>query len=115
MCWSVLVPDPKKPPKPEVGFPSLSWEEEELATRPMPLHERPLQARVDVEMALIAQYHVRIALAVESFWGHRDCLDYLQGLVLSGYKEGEKRMGFKPEVLTALMTLVELHKQQFGK
>ncbi len=106
--------DPTKPSKPEVGFPTLSWEEEDLDTRPMPLHERPLQARVDVEMALIAQYHVRIALAVESFWGHRDCVDYIQGLVLSGYKEGEKRMGFKPEVVSALMTLVELHKKQFG-
>jgi hypothetical protein len=105
---------PNKPSKPEVGFPTLSWEEEDLATRPLPLHERPLRARVDVEMALIAQHHARIALAIENFWGHRDCVDYLQGLVLSGYKEGEKRMGFKPEVVSALMTLVELHKQQFG-
>jgi hypothetical protein len=69
---------PNRPSNPEVGFPTLSWEEEDLTTRPMPLHERPLQARVDVEMALIAQYHVRIALAIESFWGHRDCVDYLQ-------------------------------------
>lgn len=105
---------PNRPSNPEVGFPTLSWEEEDLTTRPMPLHERPLQARVDVEMALIAQYHVRIALAIESFWGHRDCVDYLQSLVLSGYKEGTKRMGFKPEVVSALMTLVELHRQQFG-
>lgn len=100
--------------KPETGFPTLSWEEEDLQTRPMPLHERPLQARIDMEMALIAQYHVRIALALETFWGHKDCVDYLQSLVLSGYKEGEKRIGFKPEVLSALMTLVELHKQAFG-
>jgi hypothetical protein len=100
--------------KPEVGFPTLSWEEEDLKTRPMPLHERPLQAQVDVEMALIAQYHVRIALGIESFWGHSDCVEYLQSLILSGYKEGEKRMGFKPEVLTALMTLVELHRRMFG-
>jgi hypothetical protein len=42
-------------------------------------------------------------------------VDYIQSLILSGYKEGEKRLGFKPEVLTALMTLVELHKQAFGK
>jgi hypothetical protein len=34
--------------------------------------------------------------------------------VLSGYKEGEKRMGFKPEIVSALMTLAELHKQAFG-
>jgi hypothetical protein len=108
------VQEPKRPPKPEVGFPTLQWEEDELDTRPMPLHERPLQARVDVELALIAEHHIRIALAIETFWGHRDCIDYIQNLVLSGYKEGEKRLGFKPEVLTALITLVELHKKAFG-
>ena len=99
---------------PEVGFPPLSWEEEDLDTRPLPLHERPMQARVDAEMALIGEHHHRIANAIESFWGSRDCVNYLQNLVLSGYKEGEKRMGFKPEVVSALMTLVELHKQAFG-
>jgi len=108
------VSDRKKSIPPEVGFPPLSWEEEEQKTRPMPLHERPLQARIDVAMALVARYHVRIALAIEGFWGHRDCAAYLQTLVLDGYKEGEKRMGFRPEVLGALMTLLELHKQQFG-
>ena len=109
------MPEPKKLPPSEVGFPSLSWEDEELDTRPMPLHERPMQARIDVEMALIAERHIRVALAIENFWGHRDCVDYIQSLILSGYKEGEKRLGFKPEVLTALMTLVELHKQAFGR
>jgi hypothetical protein len=110
-----LVPEQKKPPISEIGFPSLSWEDEELDTRPLPLHERPMQARVDFEMAMIAERHIRVALAIENFWGHRDCVDYIQSLILSGYKEGEKRLGFKPEVLTALMTLVELHKQTFGK
>ncbi len=78
----------------------------------MPLHERPLQARIDIEMAVIAQHHVRIALAIEKFWGHRDCLEYLQSLILSGYKEGEKRMGFKAEVVDALINLSQLHKVQ---
>jgi len=108
------VQEPKHLPKPEVGFPTLQWDDEELDTRPMPLYERPLQARVDVELALIAEHHIRIAVAIESFWGHRDCVIYIQNLVLSGYKEGEKRLGFKSEVLTALMTLVELHKEAFA-
>jgi hypothetical protein len=113
-CRSALVPESKNPPPSEIGFPSLSWEDEELDTRPMPLHERPMQARIDVEMARIAERHIRVALAIENFWGHRDCVSYIESLILSGYKEGEKRLGFKPEVLTALMTLVELHKQAFG-
>jgi hypothetical protein len=76
----------------------------------MPLHERPKQAQIDREMAIIAEHHMRIALAIEKFWGHRDCVEYLQGLVLSGYSEGQKRMGFKPEVISALISLVALHK-----
>ncbi len=109
------MPEPKNPPPSEIGFPSLSWEDEELDTRPMPLHERPMQARVDFEMSRIAERHIRVALAIENFWGHRDCVAYIESLILSGYKEGEKRLGFKPDVLSALMTLVELHRQGFGE
>lgn len=98
----------------ETGFPTLQWEEEEdLVTRPMPLHERPMQARIDNEMAIVAEHHVRIALAIEKFWGHKDCVEYLQKLIMSGgYQEGQARMraGFKPEVLSALMNLVALHR-----
>lgn len=65
-------------------------------------------------MAIVAEHYARVALAVENFWGHRDCVPYIQSLVIAGYKEGEKRMGFKPEVLTALMNLAELHKEAFG-
>lgn len=94
----------------ETGFPSLSWEEEDLPTRPTPLHERPLQARIDSEMEIIAQHHVRIALAIEKFWGHRDCVEYIQKLVLNGDNDGQKRVGFKPEVVSALMNLAALHR-----
>ena len=104
------MPDPKDSRYIETGFPSLQWEDEELPTRPMPLHERPLQARIDVELGTIAQHHVRIALAIEKFWGHRDCVEYMQSLILSGYKEGEKRMGFKSEVVSALINLTQLHQ-----
>ena len=104
------MPDPKDSRFKETGFPSLQWEEDDLPTRPMPLHERPLQARIDVEMAVIAEHHIRIALSIEKFWGHKDCLEYIRSLIMSGYKEGEKRMGFKPEVLSALLSLAQLHK-----
>lgn len=106
--------NPRNPPKPEVGFPTLSWEEEEQDTRPMGLHELPLQARVDMQLSIIADLHVRVALAIEKTWGHPDCISYIESLILSGYNEGAKRMGFKPEVLSALMTLIELHKRVFG-
>jgi hypothetical protein len=81
----------------------------------MGLHERPLQARIDYQMAIVAERHVRVALAIEKFWGRRDCVEYIQGLVLNGDNEGQKRMGFKPEIVAALMSLVELHKLAFGE
>ncbi len=81
-----------------------------MPTRPMPLHERPLQARIDNEMAIIAAHHSRIAMAIEKFWGHRDCVEYLQTLVLSGGdNDGRARVGFKSEVLSALINLMSLH------
>lgn len=105
------MPDPKDSRFQETGFPSLQWEEEDLPTRPMPLHERPLQARIDHEMAIIAEHHIRIVLAIEKFWGHRDCVEYLQTLILSGgYKENQNRVGFKSEVLSALINLAALHR-----
>jgi hypothetical protein len=105
------VHDPKDSRYQETGFPSLQWEDDDLPTRPMPLHERPLQARIDAEMAIIAEHHMRIAMAIEKFWGHRDCVEYMQSLILNGYNEGQKRLGFKKEVISALINLVAFHKQ----
>lgn len=108
----IAVPDPKDDSRyQETGFPSLQWEDDDLPTRPMPLHERPLQARIDSEMAIVNQYHPRIVAAIEKFWGHRDCVEYLQKLILSGgHQDGQNRVGFKSEVLTALMNLAAMHQ-----
>lgn len=95
------------------GFPPLDWEEKELATRPMALHEMPRQFRVDREMAIVNQHHPRIATAIQGFWGHKDCVEYLQNLVLKGYdSSGNSRVGFKPEVMSALINLASLHPIQ---
>jgi len=110
-CQNNTVNDPKDSRYKETGFPQLSWDEEDLPTRPMPLHERPLQARIDSELAIVADRHVRIALAIEKFWGHRDCEEYIRGLILNGYNEGHKRVGFKSEIVDALINLLALHKQ----
>ena len=105
------VHDPHDSPPDATGFPSLHWEDEEVPTRPLPLHERPLQARIDSEMAVIAAHHPRIARAIETFWGHHDCVEYLKTLILSGgYSEREHRVGFKSEVLSALINLAALHR-----
>ncbi len=106
------MPDPKDSRFQETGFPSLSWEEEELPTRPLPLHERPLEARIEHEMVIIAERHPRIAASITRFWGHRDCVEYLQTLIIQGGDGDEhKRVGFRSEVLSALINLAGLHRQ----
>jgi hypothetical protein len=93
-----------------VGFPPINYLEEDVATRPMGLHEIPKQARIDREMAVVTLHHERIAKAIGTFWGHRDCTEYLQKLILSGGDgAGKARIGFKPAVLAALINLSELH------
>jgi len=94
-----------------LGFPTLKWEEDELDTRPMPLHELPRQVGIDNAMAIIAKHHERIAKAITIFWGTRDCVEYIEKMVLSGGDGlGNNRIGFKPEVVSALLSLVSLHQ-----
>ncbi len=92
------------------GFPDLNMPEEELTTRPMGLHEFPRQFQIDQELAVIALHHARIEKAIRTFWGHPDCVEYMQKLILSGGDgAGHSRVGFKAVVLSALMNLVTLH------
>ena len=94
-----------------IGFPPLTWEAEELETRPMPLHEFPRQVGIDQAMAIVAQHHERIAKSIGIFWGTRDCVEYIQKLVMSGGDGlGRARVGFKPEVVSALLSLISLHQ-----
>jgi hypothetical protein len=94
-----------------LGFPTLKWEEEELDTRPLPLHELPREVGIENAVAIIAQHHKRIAKAITVFWGTRDCVEYIEKLVLSGGDGlGRHRIGFKPEVVSALMSLISLHQ-----
>lgn len=103
---------PQQPPKPqETGFPPIDFVEEELATRPLPLHELPRQVGIDNALGVIEHHHPRIAGAIRMFWGRADCVEYIQQLILSGADNtGKARVGFKPEVLTALMSLTTLHQ-----
>ena len=98
--------------KPEpIDFPPLDGEAEHLATRPMPLHELPRQVGIDHAMDIIASHHARIANAIKMFWGTRDCVEYIQKLVMSGGDGfGNTRIGFKPEVVSAMLSLISLHQ-----
>ena len=100
-----------KPKSKEIGFPPIDFVEEELATRPMPLHELPRQVGIDSAMAVVAKHHARLANAIQMFWGTRDCMEYIQKLVMSGGDGfGNARVGFKAEVVAALLSLTTLHQ-----
>jgi hypothetical protein len=79
----------------------------------LPLQKLPRQGRIDHELAIIGVHHERIRKAIQLFWGHRECVVYLQQLILSDrYGIGRARTGFKREVLSALINLAALHEVQ---
>lgn len=94
-----------------IGFSDPNQDFDFQATRPMSMQELPKQARIDHEMAIINEHHERIAKAINMFWGHRDCVEYMQQLILNGGDGvGKARIGFKHVVVAALMNLIELHE-----
>ena len=77
----------------------------------MALDEFPRQVQIEREMAVIRAHHDRISKAIDVFWGHKDCVEYLQTLILNGGDGfGNARIGFRREVMTALLNLVRLHQ-----
>lgn len=106
-----MTQKPKTTPTDPSGFPPLDWEPADLQTRPMPLHELPRQVGIDKAMAVVEGHHPRIAKAISVFWGTPDCVEYMQKLVMSGGDGlGRNRIGFKPEMVTALLSLISLHQ-----
>ena len=104
------MPDDKMDPFPELIH---HFEVEPLApvVRLTPLHELSRQARIDHQIALIGEHHERIAKSIKMFWGHKDCVEFLEKLVLSGGDgAGKTRIGFKLEVVEALINLATLHE-----
>lgn len=80
-------------------------------TRPMTADDIRPELSVERQMAIIGAHHERIRKAIEMFWGHRDCVAYIEQLILNGGDGVDRaRIGFKQEVLTAMINLIELHK-----
>ena len=77
----------------------------------MALDEFPRKVQIEREMAVIRAHHDRISKAIDVFWGHKDCVEYLQTLILNGGDGfGNARIGFRRDVMTALLNLVRLHQ-----
>ncbi len=80
-------------------------------TQPTPLADLPRQVRIDGELAIVRAHHERIAKAIEMFWGHPECENYIQQLIISGGDRSDQtREGFKSEVISALISLAALHE-----
>ncbi|MBK7051714.1 MAG: hypothetical protein KBF98_16450 [Rhodoferax sp.] len=87
----------------------------DVATRPMELHEFPKDLRMQQAMNVIGRDYKRIQTVIDSLWGHRECGEYLQKLIMSSDDPaGHNRMGFKREVVTAMFVLSDLHDEQFN-
>lgn len=95
----------------ELGAPeAMLPAREEVSTTAMSLEEMPTQARIEHELAIIGRHHERIAKAIRLFWGHKGCVEYMEELILNGGDgAGNNRVGFKLEVVSALINLSSLH------
>src|ERR1035437_5961901 len=94
-----------------LDFPEFTLEPMGKSTRRMALEELPRQAQIDRDMAIIRAHHERIAKAIDMFWGHKDCVEYLEQLIFSGGDGvGRARIGFKHEVIAAFLNLISLHE-----
>lgn len=84
-------------------------------TQPMALEELPLPQKIDNALQVVEIHHQRIASTIRSLWGDKGCSTYISKLIMSGGDGmGQARVGFNQKAVDAMMTLVDLHDQQFG-
>ena len=104
------MPDEKMNEFPEIT-PFFELAEEKRIIPSTPLHEMSKQERIDRQIALVDQYHPHIAKGIKMMWGYKECVDYLDKLVLSGGDgAGKVRVGFRLEIMSALIDLSTLHE-----
>ena len=59
----------------------------------------------------VVRHNERIASALKLYWGEREFVPYVQGL-LSDARDGN-RVGFPPDMVIALHNLLERHNREF--
>ena len=98
-------------------FPPLDYTSGDEPTQPAPLEELPRKiSTFEHEIAIVRCHHEHIAKGIELFWGHRDCIEFLQKLILNGSDGTTRtRSGFKHEVVEALLSLIALQEAQFKR
>ncbi|OGB31089.1 MAG: hypothetical protein A3F78_00695 [Burkholderiales bacterium RIFCSPLOWO2_12_FULL_61_40] len=87
----------------------------DVPTQPMALEDIPLERQVNNALEVVEMHHQRIANTIRSLWGDKGCSVYINKLIMSGGDGmGQARVGFNQKAVDAMMTLVDLHDQQFG-
>lgn len=105
------APSAAPAPMPSVGFPHEAGAD----TQPMALEERTPAQKAEAALSIIELHHARIAKTIRMMWGYKECSDYIDKLLMTGYDDtGHARMGFNQEAVNAMMTLGEVHDQIFG-
>ncbi len=95
-------------PDDNIVFPTLVFEDETPQISPSSLPDEDV---IEQSIATIRSKHERIANILQSIWGYQECADYLQKLVFNGSDPSDlKRLGFTPDVASALMELSRIHK-----
>lgn len=84
-------------------------------TEPMPLATKPIAQRVDEALACVEAHHARVAHSIRTMWGHKECVQYINKLVMGGNDGmGRSRVGFHQEAVDAMLALADLHEALFG-
>lgn len=105
----------RKPTEPLQVVDALSQDDSEVPTQPMEWEDLPLEQQVDNALQVVEIHHQRIANTIRSLWGYKECSVYINQLIMSGGDGmGQARIGFNQKAVDAMMTLSDLHDQQFG-
>jgi hypothetical protein len=87
----------------------------EVATEPMPLDQKPIAYRIEEALACVELHHQRVANTIRTIWGHKECVQYINKLVMGGNDDsGRSRIGFHQEAVNAMLELANLHEAQYG-
>jgi hypothetical protein len=84
-------------------------------TQPMALEDLSLEQRKNRALVIIEEHHPRIARSIQTLWGYRECISYVNKLILEGHDvKGHARVGFNHMAAQAMLVLTEVHDAMFG-
>lgn len=83
--------------------------------KPAPASKGPTrEQRREEALSVVDQHHHRVANTIRTLWGHKECSLYINKMLMSGGDGmGQNRVGFRPEAVEAMLTLVDLHDAEY--